>query len=96
MKLTLTLLLAVLALAACKDAEVETAAPVAAETEAESLSEVLASVNGESITQDDVDFMISRTFSGSEQLFFNEEMQAKVLDSLIAVSYTHLTLPTKA
>lgn len=46
--------------------------------------EVMATVNGEPITQADIDFMINRTFSGSEQLFFDDAMQAKVLDSLIA------------
>lgn len=53
-------------------------------TNGPSSSSVLATVNGEAITQDDVDFMISRTFSGSEQLFFDERMQSKVLDSLVA------------
>jgi hypothetical protein len=47
-------------------------------------SKVLVTVNGETISQADVDFMISRTFSGSEALFLDEKMQAKVLDSLIA------------
>ncbi len=47
-------------------------------------AQVLATVNGEPITQVDVDFMISRTFSGAEQLFFDEKMQAKVLESLVA------------
>jgi len=50
----------------------------------ESTADVLASVNGEAITQDDIDFMIERTFSGAEQLFFDQKMQDKVLDSLIA------------
>lgn len=57
---------------------------VTIEVEQELQSDVLATVNGDAITQDDIDFMIERTFSGSEQLFFNDEMQAKVLDSLIA------------
>lgn len=44
----------------------------------------LVTVNGESISKNDVDFMIGRTFSGAEQLFFNDEMQSKVLESLVA------------
>jgi len=55
-------------------------------TEQQAQSKALATVNGEAITQDDIDFMITRTFSGSEQLFFNDEMQAKILDSLIRLS----------
>lgn len=49
-------------------------------------SPVLATVNGEQITQADVNFMISRTFSGAEQMLMDESLQAKVLDSLIASS----------
>lgn len=47
-------------------------------------SDVLATVNGEGITQADVDFMIERTFSSVDQVFFDETMQGKVLESLVA------------
>lgn len=52
----------------------------------ETTADVLALVNGEEITQDDIDFMIERTFSGAEQLFFDQKMQDKVLESLIAAT----------
>ena len=58
----------------------------------ESTADVLASVNGEAITQNDIDFMIERTFSGAEQLFFDQKMQDKVLDSLIASTAMRLSL----
>lgn len=73
---------ALLTLVACSQ-EPSTTEPAAQDNAVDS-SPVLALVNGQTITQDDVDFMIRRTFSGAEQLFFDDKMQAKVLDSLIA------------
>lgn len=84
MKIKSILLAFCLLLVACEQATIELKGEPEVSTEQEDQSEVLAKVNGEPITQDDIDFMIQRTFSGSEQLFFNEEMQGKVLESLIA------------
>jgi len=78
------LLITILLIAACDQKQKELPAQAEESTEQQAQSKALATVNGEAITQDDIDFMITRTFSGSEQLFFNDEMQAKVLDSLIA------------
>ncbi len=47
---------------------------------------VLATVNGKSITQDDIDFTIERTFSNADQLFVDASIKEKVLQSLIAAS----------
>jgi len=47
-------------------------------------SPVLATVNGEGISQADVKFMIARTFSSADSLLANKEINDKVLDSLIA------------
>lgn len=47
---------------------------------------VLATVNGKEITEDDVDFMIERTFSNADQLFIDAAIKDKVLQSLIAAS----------
>lgn len=82
--LVLTLLSALL-LAACGQQKSGEQSKEAVDDPAES-SPVLATVNGEAITQADVDFMISRTFSGAEQMLMDESLQAKVLDSLIASS----------
>ncbi|WP_415894908.1 peptidyl-prolyl cis-trans isomerase [Neptuniibacter sp. PT34_22] len=46
--------------------------------------DALVSVNGESITQQDLEFTIRRTFSQAELLYANEEVNQKVLQSLIA------------
>jgi len=48
------------------------------------VSEILATVNGEAITQQDVDSMIQRTFSDFEQALLNKQTQGNVLQSLIA------------
>ena len=80
MKIKSLLLVPCLFVSACE----QQASDVTESPKQEIQLDVLASVNGEVITQADIDFMIGRTFSGSEQLFFNDEMQAKVLDSLIA------------
>lgn len=45
---------------------------------------VLATVNGESITEADVDFMLERMLNGQALIQVNEELRQKVLDSLIA------------
>lgn len=47
-------------------------------------SDVLATVNGTAITQQDLDFTIQRTFSQADLLYSNEEVVKKVLQSLIA------------
>ena len=47
-------------------------------------SDVLATVNGENITEQDVEFMIGRTFSSSDRLFDSQQFREKVLQSLIA------------
>lgn len=45
---------------------------------------VLAKVNGEEITEDDLLFSIERTFSQADMFNFDESLRQKVLDSLIA------------
>lgn len=47
-------------------------------------SPILATVNGDPITREDVEFTISRTFSDAELLFANDDITEKVLESLIA------------
>jgi hypothetical protein len=71
-------------LAACNSSNDDSSASDSTENNLTVNSPTLATVNGEPITQADVDFMISRTFSSAEQLFSDEKMHAKVLDSLIA------------
>lgn len=54
-------------------------------SESETLaSPILATVNGENITVDDLSFAINRTFSQADQMFLNESVEHKVLESLIA------------
>lgn len=76
-------LLLMLSLAACNQAPSNPESSLDS-PEQQDVSAVLATVNGEAITQNDVEFMINRTFSGADQLFFDDTMQGKVLDSLIA------------
>lgn len=45
---------------------------------------VLATVNGDTITQNDVDFLLARTFSNAAQFSSDEVLQAKILKSLVA------------
>ena len=45
---------------------------------------VLATVNGDTITQNDVDFLLARTFSNAAQFSTDEVLQAKILKSLVA------------
>lgn len=78
------LTLASLTLFSCsqKDREAETLATDSSAANYDGATLVL--VNGEEITEADVETMINRTFSVGEQLSINEEVQQKVLESLIA------------
>lgn len=80
-RITALSLMAVVMLAAC-NSERDTATPERASQAIP--SPTLVTVNGEAITQADVDFMIERTFSGAEQLFVDQQAQSKVVESLIA------------
>ena len=71
--------LAVLGLGACEQKPTQTS-----ETKKKVGSAVLATVNSDPITQQDVDFMITRTFSDAEKAIASQEMQRNVLQSLIA------------
>lgn len=54
-------------------------------TSSESVSsDVLVTVNGDGITEEDVDQAIQRTFSQADQLMLNDTVRKKVLESLIA------------
>ena len=46
--------------------------------------QVLATVNGEPITESDVDRMINRTISPAQQTLIDNNLRDKILDSLIA------------
>lgn len=70
------LVLAALALMGCsKDQDAQTDIPQAV---------VLAKVNGEAITEEDLAFSLERTFNQMDMLSFTDELRQKVLDSLIA------------
>lgn len=47
-------------------------------------SPVAATVNGENITEADIDFMMNRTFQKQDLTHIDQELRHKVLDSLIA------------
>lgn len=70
-------LLFLFAITGCQKSTDEQNAPV-------SQSPVLATVNSQSITEKDVDFMIQRTFSDAENALVNDETRRNVLQSLIA------------
>jgi len=53
-------------------------------SEQQDTSEVLAVVNGEDITEADVEFMIDRTFSNVDRMFDSAQLREKVLQSLVA------------
>jgi len=55
-----------------------------ASVESEPLAAAIATVNGDAITQEDVDFMIQRTFSDPENALKSKETRENVLQSLIA------------
>ena len=70
------LVLAALALMGCsKDQGAQTDIPQAV---------VLAKVNGEAITEEELAFSLERTFNQMDMLSFTDELRQKVLDSLIA------------
>jgi PPIC-type PPIASE domain/SurA N-terminal domain len=48
------------------------------------VSATVATVNGEIITEADVDFMLARTFSESDLAYADENLRKKVLESLVA------------
>ena len=72
----------VLAVSACT--EPNTPAADQKELSNEPSSPTLAEVNGEAITQADVEFLIERTFSSTDRGLFDQQVQSKVLESLIA------------
>jgi hypothetical protein len=74
--MSMLLALAGLALMGCsKDQDAQTDIPQAV---------VLAKVNGEAITEEDLAFSLERTFNQMDMLNFTDELRQKVLDSLIA------------
>lgn len=74
--MSMLLILATLALMGCsKDQGAQTDIPQAV---------VLAKVNGEAITEEDLAYSLDRTFNQMDMLSFTDELRQKVLDSLIA------------
>lgn len=59
-------------------------APQQTQAEAREQSPVVARVNGESITQADVDFMLERMLKGQALVQADEALRKKILDSLIS------------
>lgn len=81
--LKITTISVTLLLAACQKDASESGSHSASSAQTQDLK-VLAIVNGESITESDVEFMIKRTFSSIDRMFDSEQLREKVLQSLIA------------
>lgn len=71
------LLFLIIALVSCKESDNGSELKLDA-------SKVLATVNGEAVTQNDIDFAVERMFSNADQLIVDDEVQTKVLQSLLA------------
>jgi len=86
-----------LSLSACvEDKNDNIASSAEPKLEATSESAVLATVYGEPITENDVDFMIARTFSAVDQFQGAEQLRRKVLESLIASRAMAFTIKQEA
>ena len=71
-----------LGLAACSKQEKQPS--VAAEPVSSEQRNIVATVNGEAITDADIEFMLNRMFSDSERMLKSSALRQKVLDSLIS------------
>ena len=92
-RLTAVLLTVTLFISACQEEKQSTVTPATKTTSAEVVqhptpvadsSPIMATVNGEAITEADIEFTINKTFNSAELMLANQSIKDKVLQSLIA------------